>query len=669
MTAHETQVSPPARLRVQALPAWRPTPAAWAVLATVVFLALVVWWVATDTRVPSWDPGAHIFRSLQYADAFRSGDLTEWFTSYQTPGYPPLVYLLGAFTALIFGEGVDRMTLADAFVFVPLLSLGLYQAGRVAFNARTGAFAVVFVLGSPLIIAQSHVFMLDLPQTAMTAMTIWLLIASRRFANGGFALAAGLCFGLGMLTKNIFSLMLLGLLAVMLLRGGWRSPKGILLFALGVGVTGLPWYLAHFQGLLDYALGGSVSGGSSVYGADPPRWSSADWQWYLWQAINVQYLLPLWLFGVAGVGWALARLRRRPWAPTDHTPELLGGLAVGMVLDVALTHNDVRYTMPLVIYAGLLGSAWFATSTRRWLRDGAGALLAVVAALNLFTITTGDGPDWTLHTGLGDQAVQYGGDFTVLSTTGWLVGPPSGGGDVQHEMEVARSQGARLVAIDRVGAGTSDYNATGLGILARFAGLEVAPDNDYAALGPRDLFLTSGQSAAQPCGQAADGTPIYYELGRDVQPVASADNLVCPSRSAQPYAAPGPPTVNAQAVALLRRELAAAKAQGADTAYFQETVPASGLFGGADRLRAMARAAGLGEPRDGLSSNTGADGITVMVAPPYALYREVACGPPLAGDNALILTRGPVQTLTITYARNLYCPTRSPELFTGPGGG
>src|SRR5262245_63377414 len=49
----------------------------------------------------------------------------------------------------------------------------------------------------------------------------------------------------------------------------------------------------------------------------------------------------------------------------------------------------------------------------------------------------------------------------------------------------------------------------------------------------------------------SEGVPIYFERGSDVQPVASADNLVCPSRSADTYAAPQRPTIDATAVATM----------------------------------------------------------------------------------------------------------------------
>lgn len=647
-----------------------PGAAAWVAAATLASLAVAVWWVLSDHQVPSWDPAAHMFRSLQYADAFRRGDLTEWFTSYQTPGYPPLVYLLGAFATLVFGEGVPQFVIAEVAVFLPLLALGTYRAARLAYGARAGAWAAVFVLGSPLIVAQSHVFMLDLPQTAMVAVAIWLVLASRRFERGGVALAAGLACGLGMLTKNIFVLMVGGLVVVAVLRGGWRRPKGLGLFVLGVAVTGLPWYVAHFDGLLSYALGGSVSGESSVYGADPGRWSPDDWLWYLWAALNVQLYLPLWLFGAAGTAWGIGRIaRRRPWAPDDVTPELLGGLLAAIVLCVALTHNDVRYTMPLVVYVGILGTAWFATGGRRWLRVAAGALLAAVCALNLFTASTGEGPDAGLRVpGTWTPAVTDAGRATVFSTGGWLVAGPQDGGRVQDALAAARRQGARLVAIDRVGAGASDFNAAAIGVLARFAGLRVAPGDDYAALGPRDLFVTSGASPAPPCGRTPSGVGIYYERGSDLQPIRSADDLVCPPRSPAAYASPAPVRPDAAARAQLLAELRAARRQGATSVYFRETMATSGLYGGAHALQALGRRAGLAPPPGNLASNVGPEGVTALVMADYPAVEAMACHRLPDGD-ALVLLRGPVRTLTLNYATNLYCPTRSPRTFTGPGGG
>jgi hypothetical protein len=670
MTVHGFEASPPARSRIDAVRAWRPTPADWTIAATVAFLLVTVWWLASDSRVPSYDPAAHIFRSLTYAQAFRDGDLTEWFTSYQTPGYPPLVYLLGAAVSLTLGDSVTKFVLVENLVFVPLLSLGAYQAGKLAYGARTGMWTALFLLGTPLIIAQAHVFMLDMPQTALVAMTTWALLACRRFERTGIAFWAGVALGLGMLTKNIFVFAFVGFVAVLLLRGGWRNPKGIALFVLGAIVsTGVPWYIAHFDGLLDYALAGSVAGMGSEYGADPPRWGIHDWGWYLWSALNVQLYLPLFLFGLAGVGWALVRLvRRRPWASDDVTPELVAALLVGIVLSVALTHNDVRYTMPLLVFVALLGTAWFAEASRRWLRVGAGALLAVICLLNVFTVSTGDGPDIRFHVGgPGSDAVYNapeGGFVHVFSTEGFLVSGPTRASDVLAELRAAHRQGARQVAIDRINVGPSEYNAAGITVLAHFAGLQVAPNNDYAALGPRDLFVTGGSSSAEPCQRVVSGEGVYFELGPDVAPVSSADNLVCPTRSPDTYAAPNGAQPDAAAQAQLRRQLEAAHAQGIRHVYFQDSVIGSQELGSAGEMQRIAEEVGITPPPGGLEANLGDDGLTVVTMPAASKYLPQPCFGLPNGDQ-VVMFKGRL-TQSLGYATNVYCPGRSPDVYSGP---
>lgn len=52
-------------------------------------------------------------------------------------------------------------------MFVPLLALGCYHVGRLAFGRTAGALAVVFALGSPLLIEQFHVLMLEARQAFM----------------------------------------------------------------------------------------------------------------------------------------------------------------------------------------------------------------------------------------------------------------------------------------------------------------------------------------------------------------------------------------------------------------------------------------------------------------------------------------------------------------------
>jgi 4-amino-4-deoxy-L-arabinose transferase-like glycosyltransferase len=90
-------------------------------------------------------------------------------------------------------------------VFVPLLALGCYQAGRLLFNSAAGLLAVLFALGSPLLIDQFHVFILDPQLTALVAVSVWLILASEHFSRVDVAAVAGVVGGLGMLVKEPFA--------------------------------------------------------------------------------------------------------------------------------------------------------------------------------------------------------------------------------------------------------------------------------------------------------------------------------------------------------------------------------------------------------------------------------------------------------------------------------
>lgn len=111
----------------------------------------------------------------------QSGDLLGPFDNVLQ--YPPLALLVGALAMFVGGVNVASPIIAENVVFVSLLTLGCYQTGRLLFGARAGLLAVIFVLGSPLLIAQFHVFMLDAPETALVAVSMWLILASEDFVE------------------------------------------------------------------------------------------------------------------------------------------------------------------------------------------------------------------------------------------------------------------------------------------------------------------------------------------------------------------------------------------------------------------------------------------------------------------------------------------------------
>jgi phosphatidylglycerol:prolipoprotein diacylglycerol transferase len=201
------------------LPEW---PLALPLLA---FVGLTIWWLVADSRVVDYDTGRHLLYTFAMRDALAGGDLLAPVTFDNFNPYPPLLYLVGSVAMAIAGESIDAAIIGQDLVFVPLLVVGCYGAARIAYGRFAGAVAAAFALGAPMVVSMFHTYMLDAPQAAMVAVTVWLVLASRRFEAPGIAALAGLAAAGGMLLKPTtaiflggFVLAVVALLLVMRLR-------------------------------------------------------------------------------------------------------------------------------------------------------------------------------------------------------------------------------------------------------------------------------------------------------------------------------------------------------------------------------------------------------------------------------------------------------------------
>jgi hypothetical protein len=501
-----------------AVPSW--SGSAWgAIGVALLFVALSCWWLTQDRAMPYSDAAVHLSTAFTFHEQLSEGDLLGPF-AYRFI-YPPLTPFVGALGIFVGGRTVAAPIVTENLVYVPLLALGCYRTAQLAFGPPAGLLAVVLALGAPLIAEQFHVFMIDAPLAALVAVTVWLVLASDRFARRDLALAAGVVTGLGMLSKQSFPLYVAGLLAVVLARdGGWRNRRGIAAYALGALAVALPWYAYQHSVLGDFT---HVAGaGADVPPlAKPPLLSTANLGWYAWALANGLLFVPLLAFAAVGVAHAAAGAVRGRDGRSGVVPELLAGLAGAWLAITLMPHHDVRYTEPLIVYLAVLGTGWIVGARPRVRRLATAALVLAASAATLGA-TFGVGPASTAvlpgnREGPRGEGVPPLDHLTVYANTDFMVSGPRRAGDILGLLEAMRSDGVRQVAWTQESAPPwfVDFNHHGLLAFAQIAELEIPDAIDPAHLRPDQVFLLFGKlpGDAPPCVELRRRTGVWALRG------------------------------------------------------------------------------------------------------------------------------------------------------------
>jgi len=552
-----------------------------------VFIAVSVWWLTQDDRVQEWDNGLHTLLAFGVHDQLSSGNLTGWFTEFNT--YPPLVHLVGAVAVFLAGKSPMAVIIASNVVFVPLLAVSCYGVGRLAYGPRAGLLAGLFALGTPIFVSQMHVFMIDPPEAAMVAASVWAILASRRFERVGVAALAGVAVGLALMTKETSIIFLAGLVAVAIPRGGWRNWRGLLLFLIIAAAISLPWYIYHVAQLHGLVEGQGGTGAAPTVESAPSLLSHASLLWYFWAAVNVQVLAPLLLFLFIGVVLTI-RSCFRNWAPENLGPELLGGAFVSWLGITLIRHKDMRFTLPALIYIAVLATGWIVLARPR-LRLAATTLLVAILAINFFGVAVGIGHAVRIALPGAPPGALRTRQFTLYSPEGYIRGGPEHDGDILSLMRELKRADIRTITFDAGSTDVPDFTQYGLQVRAIQAGLTPTSVYNLSALGPRDAFMLRHfpqPGDAPPCQRLNDGSGVYIEFGNPVKPFETY-TLFCPSRHPATYRRTAPlsletqiqmhPEINGATRAMLMNVLLKLRRQGvqalqfdrasADTLFFQ----------------------------------------------------------------------------------------------------
>jgi hypothetical protein len=517
--------------------------AGWVWLAVGIFIAMSVWWLAENAQVPDWDSGYQELVVNTVFGQLSNGHLTAPFTDFNN--YPPLVYLVGALPALVLGFHPMAVVLASNLVFVPLLAFGCFGVGRIAYGPLAGVLAAIVALGSPMFVSMMHGFELDPPEAAMVAVSLWALLASRRFERIGIAAAAGLLGGLSLMTKETSVIFLAGPLVVVILRGGWRNRLGLTVFLLAFAVVAGPWYVYHWHAL--HGLASSFTArptgkASAAYSSfqQPSRFTFRNLTWYGWDLINQQVLLLVVLLFVIGTALTVVHVVRRRVSATSVEPELLAGALVSYAGITYVTYKDPRYSLPILVYVAVLATGWITQIAQRHVRRGLALGVVALAAIYFVGVSTGTGTDVRIRLHGAEDNLILRRQLTLYETEGYVHGAPQSDADVPGLMDSLRHTGIRALRLF-VGPDPVDFNPAGLAVLAAAHGLSVGParvpahEQAYLAWGSR----TSG---IPPCRSLDGGAGIY--VVRAPAPGLDFEILRGPPGRRYTFICPGKPSLS-----------------------------------------------------------------------------------------------------------------------------
>lgn len=259
-------------------------PAALAAAAALAACAASAWHIHNHTAPPSFDEAWYLevsFRLWHALADLRLADLArEYVSAFRFKA--PLVSVLPLPLYAVFGPTYEAARLAN-LPAVCLLALSLYGLGRTFFSPAAGALAAALALLMPMLSALSRLYFTETWLAALSAAFLWRWAVSDALRRACEAPRLGVLAGLGLLTKVLFPLPLVGPVALTLWERGapWRElerPAKVLLGA--AAAVALTWYgpnLVYVAGYMVRASAGDIASHYAVGSPFDPRVLARFW--------------------------------------------------------------------------------------------------------------------------------------------------------------------------------------------------------------------------------------------------------------------------------------------------------------------------------------------------------------------------------------------------------
>ncbi|MCD4785029.1 MAG: glycosyltransferase family 39 protein [Candidatus Eremiobacteraeota bacterium] len=149
-----------------------------------------------DNSIPFSDSSRQLHKVLEY---MRINKLAPSQIIHRDP-YPPLAHFVCLLFFKLMGINVEASQYC-LFFYVVIFLLALYGIGY-EYGGHFSGFAVMALgASSPHILNYSRYFFLDFPQTAMSALTFYMILKTREYSSRWLSIILGITLALGFYTK------------------------------------------------------------------------------------------------------------------------------------------------------------------------------------------------------------------------------------------------------------------------------------------------------------------------------------------------------------------------------------------------------------------------------------------------------------------------------------
>ena len=324
-------------------------------------------WLALDRRPPEWDHANHLERVVSCADDMAHANVTAIIE--RSSFYPPLAVCAAGLAYSLVPSDVASAQ-AVILLFLGLGMASVYVLARFFTDVWGGVVAALFFGSANFVVYSSLRFQLDLPLAAMVAVALVLLLWADGFSRPGWSVVLGVVLGLGMLTKPPFAVYVLPpvLLVAVQIRAG-RPLGHLALTVLIGGAVAVLWYGPRLIGIFGQIGARSFKQAAEAGHAAP--WTAEGLLYYPTYFVPQFGLLAV-LF--VAIGFVVAA-RRRQWL-------LLTSLVVPFLVFQMIQNKNLRYTLPLLPVAAVLGGIGFA-ALRGSMRTIAAVAIALAAVVQV----------------------------------------------------------------------------------------------------------------------------------------------------------------------------------------------------------------------------------------------------------------------------------------------